>query len=265
MNGPPVAVLTAAARPAARERELAERFGLPLLAPGGAAPPRGRPLLRFGPEGLGLHMEADGAPAVLRADFLAPRIQRRARAPLAGQLLGRAAGLRRGRRPGVLDATAGLGRDAFLLAFAGCEVRLLERSAVVCALLEDGMRRASGGSGRTARALARMRLVHADFLEYAGADGSCEVVLLDPMFAPSGRTARAQQSMFLLQRLLGEPHDGRRLLERALGAARGRVAVKRPRAAPALAGRPPDLAFRGSSSRFDVYLVRQATRSSTDS
>lgn len=257
MNDPPVAVLTAAERPAARERELAERFGLPLLAPGGAAPPDGRPLLRFGPEGLGLHMEADGAPAVLRADFLAPGIQRRARAPLAGQLLGRAAGLRRGRRPGVLDATAGLGRDAFLLARAGCEVLLLERSAAVCALLEDGMRRASEGSGPTARALARMRLVHADFLEYAG-DGPRDVVLLDPMFVRGPKAARAKQPMFLLQRLLGEPGDGGRLLERALGAARGRVVAKRPRAAPALAGRPPDLAFRGSSSRFDVYLMGSA-------
>jgi len=61
-----------------------------------------------------------------------------------GQPLLKAVGIKRrdGYRPRVLDATAGLGEDAWVLASAGCEVRALERNRITSALLEDGLRRA---------------------------------------------------------------------------------------------------------------------------
>ena len=58
------------------------------------------------------------------------------------QPLARAVGLRQGRSPEVLDVTAGLGRDAFVLASLGCQVVLLERSPVIAALLFDALERA---------------------------------------------------------------------------------------------------------------------------
>ena len=42
----------------------------------------------------------------------------------------------------MLDATAGLGRDAFVLASLGCQVTLIERVPAVAALLENGIERA---------------------------------------------------------------------------------------------------------------------------
>ena len=51
--------------------------------------------------------------------------------------LARAAGFARGSVPTIVDATAGLGRDAFLLATLGAQVTLLERSAEVHDLLRD--------------------------------------------------------------------------------------------------------------------------------
>ncbi len=62
----------------------------------------------------------------------------------------------------VLDATAGLGQDAFLLALAGCIVTAVERSWVVAALLRDGLRRALA-DGQVAAALGgRLRVVVGD-------------------------------------------------------------------------------------------------------
>ena len=58
-----------------------------------------------------------------------------------GQDIARAIGLNKGVQPSVLDATGGLGRDAFVLATLGCPVTLLERSPIVAALLKDGIRR----------------------------------------------------------------------------------------------------------------------------
>lgn len=58
-----------------------------------------------------------------------------------GQSIAKAVGLNKGATPIVLDGTAGLGRDAFVLASLGCKVQMVERHPVVAALLDDGLAR----------------------------------------------------------------------------------------------------------------------------
>ena len=70
------------------------------------------------------------------------------------QPIARAIGLR-GDPPTVLDATAGLGRDSFLLACLGCPVVAVERSPVLGALLGDGLTRAAGAPDDSHQALVR--------------------------------------------------------------------------------------------------------------
>jgi len=62
------------------------------------------------------------------------------------QALAKAIGLKHGATPTIIDATAGLGRDAFILATLGCHVQMLERSPVIAALLNDGLQRARADS-----------------------------------------------------------------------------------------------------------------------
>ncbi len=93
-----------------------------------------------------------------------------------GQALPRAAGLTGSATPRIVDATAGLGRDAFLLASLGAEVTLLERSPEVHALLADGIARASQASPEFAAIVARMTL-------HLG-DARKRVVLKWPLRAP---------------------------------------------------------------------------------
>ncbi len=60
-----------------------------------------------------------------------------------GQSIAKAIGLKQGLAPpSVLDATAGLAKDAYVLACLGCRLTLLERSPVIVELINDAIERA---------------------------------------------------------------------------------------------------------------------------
>jgi 16S rRNA (guanine1516-N2)-methyltransferase len=188
------------------------------------------------------------------ADWTTPEIRRR----IAGgkrQLLGKAVGLTKFANPRVLDATAGLGRDAFVLAALGAQVTLAERQPTVAALLADARRRALDDPA-TAAAAARTEIVAADARNLLAPSParSFDVVYLDPMY-PDRKTALAKKELQLLRELAGPDDDADALLAPALANATRRVVVKRPLKAPPLAGLAPALAFAGTQARFDVYLT----------
>jgi 16S rRNA (guanine1516-N2)-methyltransferase len=165
--------------------------------------------------------------------------------------LARAVGLRRGVRR-VVDATAGLGRDAVTLAALGAEVTMIEAHPVLAALLADGLARARA-TGLPAADRLHLRAGDAILL-LAGLQP--EAVLLDPMFPDRGKTALARREMQLCRELLGPGTEDPALLAAARAAASRRVVVKRsPRVRP-FAGVVPDAALRGRRVRFDVYAPR---------
>ncbi len=210
-------------------------------------------LLRSGPDGLALLLPGQPRLSPLQVDFGAHALQRRRG---RGELLTRAVGCHKGALR-VIDATAGLGRDAFLLAARGCEVRLLEAHPVVHALLADGLRRAAAHDD-LAPIVARMHLERADARQrLSGPAVVVDAVYLDPMYPERRRRALAGREMQYFQALLDHATDEATLLAAALSAARRRVVVKRPRKGRPLAGRAPDFSLTGRSTRFDVYLINQ--------
>ena len=226
----------------------AERLHLPLV---GAA----KFALQLGGDGLQLVELAAGAAGPIRADFVAGAVaHRRLFGGGAGQAIARAVGLQPGVRPSVMDATAGLGRDAFVLAQLGCTLTLIERHPLVAALLEDGMQRALTDA-QVAPIMARMQLLLGDaaLLMSAWEGPSPQVVYLDPMFPTRDKSAQVKKEMRLFHPLVGADDDAPRLLEAALALASHRVVVKRPRRAQAITGTPPSYALEGKSSRFDIY------------
>lgn len=230
---------------------LAARLGVPVLP---ELPPAGL-VLRLGPAGLELLDTRPGAPGAVRADF-APLARQRA-ASLRGEAVARAVGLKGGQALTVIDATAGLGKDAFVLASLGARVHLIERSPVVAALLADALGRAEQDPALAA-AVARMTLYESDaqrLLPVLAAELAAEVVYLDPMYPEAGTKGQVKKDMQLLRMLLGPDTDITPLFEAALAGARRRVVVKRPRRAPPLPGRLPSHSIDGRSTRFDVYLV----------
>ncbi|UAW97699.1 class I SAM-dependent methyltransferase [Halopseudomonas nanhaiensis] len=217
-------------------------------------------ILQCADDGLSLIATEAGAPGAVRVDFVEGALaHRRQYGGGAGQMVARAVGLRGAIRPYVLDATAGLGRDAFVLAALGCEVMLLERQPVIAALLADGLSRATRAGGEVAEIASRMRLLEADAIEtmrdWAGPVP--QVIHLDPMFPHRDKSALVKKEMRLFRPLAGDDLDAPRLLSEALALASHRVAVKRPRKAPAIEGPPPNAKLEGQSSRYDIYGRRK--------
>ena len=173
-----------------------------------------------------------------------------------GQDIAKAVGLKHGFTPHVLDATAGLGRDAFVLASLGCQLTLMERMPVVAALLDDGIERAKLNS-EVADIANNMQLIHASSIEKMNLAAAPDVVYLDPMYPHREKSAAVKKEMRIFQSLVGEDLDADGLLAPALAIANYRVVVKRPSYAPPLDGKKPSMSINMKKNRFDVY-VKQA-------
>jgi len=215
-------------------------------------------LLLFTPHYLGLHPVSDKKFAPFHIDFLSGKMfYRTQQASLRRESLARAIGFKPSEHPRILDATAGLGRDSFILAKLGFEVTLLERSPILHALLQDALDRAQ--ASKTFSSLCqRLQLIHADALDWLKqrpVDQRPDVIYLDPMFPERQKTASVKKEMVILQNLLGKDTDADQLFQLALTCATRRVVVKRPRLAPNVTGSAPSFSMAGKSSRFDIYLV----------
>ena len=155
----------------------------------------------------------------------------------------------------VVDATAGLGRDAYLLASLGAEVTLIERSPEIYALLEGGLARASAAGGKTAETVARMTLLFGDAKALLP-EWAPEVVLVDPMHPPRGNTALVKKEMRILRAIVGSDSDAGDLMREALAAASKRVVLKYPLRASGMAKLvPPTHQIRGKTTRYDVFMI----------
>ena len=185
-----------------------------------------------------------------------------------GQAIAKAAGLNKGVTPTVLDGTAGLGRDAFVLASLGCKVQMVERHPVVAALLDDGLQRAKQDPEIGSWVDERMSLIHASShtaLDDLAQDESFtkpDVVYLDPMYPhPENKkkSALVKKEMRVFQSLVGADLDADNLLQPALALATKRVVVKRPDYANWLAEQKPTMAIETKKNRFDVYVKASMT------
>lgn len=178
-----------------------------------------------------------------------------------GQAIAKAVGLKGGVTPTVVDGTAGLGRDAFVLASLGCRVHMVERNPVVAALLEDGLHRAQQDPDIGDWVCERLSLSHAssqDALARLAADpdfAAPDVVYLDPMYPHKKKSALVKKEMRVFQSLVGADDDADALLMPALALATKRVVVKRPDYAEYLAGQAPATAIETKKNRFDVYVI----------
>jgi len=188
----------------------------------------------------------------LRVDFSQPEFLRRLRgAGKKTELVARA--VKAGADVRVLDCTAGLARDAFVMAFLGCEVTLVERSRVVSTLLRDGLKRARK-IPELSSAANRIKLTNADSLVLmAQTNREYDVIYLDPMFPEKAGVAAVRGPMQHLQRFLGPDEDAMELLLVALQAGCSRVVIKRPPYGEWLSPVQPTHIFKNKNSRYEVF------------
>lgn len=162
----------------------------------------------------------------------------------------------------VVDATAGLGRDSFILAAAGYSVISCERQPAIAALLADGLDRALDSEAGapvarriTVKPISAFSLL-SDLLAAGDELARPDVVYLDPMFPERSKPALVKKEMRIFRDVVGDDIDAESLLTLAINAAKKRVVVKRPRKSGALmAAMKPGYQILGKTSRMDVYPV----------
>lgn len=172
-----------------------------------------------------------------------------------GQPIARAMGLQNGKSPLVIDATAGLGRDAFLLASLGVQVTLIERSAKMHALLADGMERALNEGGVYTDIIGRMTLLHGDAKDLLP-ELEADSVLVDPMHPPRKNSALVKRELRQVRAIVGADDDAVALMQVALRCARNRVVLKWPAKADPMEGVGKcSHQILGKSTRYDVFML----------
>lgn len=159
----------------------------------------------------------------------------------------------------ILDATAGLGKDAFVLASLGAEITLCEQHPALFGLLADALCRAIQDPDVAAIA-KRMSCVHQDSIEYMNeCDSSLnkrpDVIYLDPMYPDRKKSAKIKKEMQVLQHLTEHTKGDGELLTAALTTAVHRVVVKRPKSAPSLNDKPVSYTVSSVNTRYDVYVL----------
>jgi len=207
----------------------------------------------------GLTLKKNAVNKTLCIDFTDKKISyRRQHSSFHQEAIIRAAGLKANTQPILLDVTAGLGRDAFILASFGFHIHLLERSPMIHALLDDALKR--GLQNETISDIVqRMHLIHTDsihFLEHRTIVP--DIIFMDPMFPSRKKSALPSLEMQIFHEVIGNDTDASFLFEKALACASERVVIKRPRLSPFMCDRKPHFSLTGKSSRFDVYLIRKS-------
>jgi 16S rRNA (guanine1516-N2)-methyltransferase len=192
----------------------------------------------------------------LRVDFVTGAVAHRLKfGGGRGQDIAKAMGLRAGKTPLIVDATAGLGRDSFLLASLGAQVTLIERSATMHALLADGMERAAREGGQLREIIDRMTLLQGDAKDLLPELGG-EAILIDPMHPPRNKSALVKQELRQVREIVGTDEDAADLVKVALKHARNRVVLKWPAKADPIAGlQKCSHQIRGKTTRDDVFML----------
>ena len=152
----------------------------------------------------GLWLAANGMK--MQPDWVG-QLQRLYRAGIRNELLARACLATPNAR--IVDATAGLGHDALLLAWLGAKMTLVERHPVLASLLMDAKDLAiRHADDRLQQTLARMTVVFAKsevYLVDSAIRNEVDVIYLDPMFpkaATEKKKSLVKKEMQILQHLL---------------------------------------------------------------
>ena len=183
-----------------------------------------------------------------------------------GQSIAKAIGLKQGTAPpSVLDATAGLAKDAYVLACLGCSMTLVERSPIIVELIKDAIHRAEEDEHFKTILEKGFEVLNRSSIEYLTELKSKgvispdvaypEVIYLDPMYPDKKKSASVKKNMQILQKLLGKDEDTQELLNAALSVAKKRVVVKRPKGAENLTELKPTYTVESKKTRYDVYII----------
>jgi len=171
-----------------------------------------------------------------------------------GQNLAKAVGMKFNKNRTIVDATAGLGYDAFILASLGANVTLIERSKTMYNLLQEALTEAQNFGGDISAIIKRMDLIYGDSKDILP-KLKPEVILIDTMYKERKKSALVKNSMRLVREVVGSDPDYLELIDVALNQASNRVVIKLPRYSDENNNyKPYSHQILGKSIRYDVHM-----------
>ena len=172
-----------------------------------------------------------------------------------GQNLAKAVGMKFNKNRNIIDATAGLGYDSFILASIGAKVTLIERSQKMYELLQNGIDEGMSFGGEIEKIINRMELVFGDSKDILP-KLTPEVIMIDTMYKDRKKTALVKNNMRLVREIVGPDSDYIELLKIALNCAKNRVVLKQPRyAEPIKEITKCSHQILGKTIRYDVFMT----------
>lgn len=172
-----------------------------------------------------------------------------------GQNLAKAVGFKFNKNRTIIDATAGLGYDAFILASLGANVTLIERSEKIYDLLKAAISEAKLYGGEISKIVNRMNLLFGDSKDILP-NIAPEVILIDTMYKDRKKSALVKNDMRLVREVVGSDSDHVELINVALNNASKRVVIKQPRYAETLDNiKACSHQILGKTIRYDVYVT----------
>ncbi|MDB2700590.1 class I SAM-dependent methyltransferase [Alphaproteobacteria bacterium] len=172
-----------------------------------------------------------------------------------GQNLAKAVGFKFNKNRTIIDATAGLGYDAFILASLGANVTLIERSEKIYDLLKAAISEAKLHGGEISKIVNRMNLLFGDSKDILP-NIAPEVILIDTMYKDRKKSALVKNDMRLVRKVVGSDSDHVELINVALNNASKRVVIKQPRYAETLDNiKACSHQILGKTIRYDVYVT----------
>ena len=172
-----------------------------------------------------------------------------------GQNLAKAVGMKFNKNRNIIDATAGLGYDSFILASLGAKVTLIERSQKIHELLQNGIDEGISFGGEIEKIVNRMELLFGDSKDILP-KLTPEVIMIDTMYKDRKKTALVKNNMRLVREIVGPDSDYIELLKVALNCAKNRVVLKQPRyAEPIKEITKCSHQILGKTIRYDVFMT----------
>ena len=172
-----------------------------------------------------------------------------------GQNLAKAVGMKFNKNRNIIDATAGLGYDSFILASLGAKVTLIERSQKMHELLQNGIDEGKSFGGEIEKIINRMELLFGDSKDILP-KLTPEVIMIDTMYKDRKKTALVKNNMRLVREIVGPDSDYIELLKVALNCAKNRVVLKQPRyAEPIKEIRKCSHQILGKTIRYDIFMT----------
>lgn len=167
----------------------------------------------------------------------------------------KACGINNKNRINVLDCTAGLCKDSYILANNNCNIVAIEKNKIVCSLLWDGFCRGYKDDN-IKNILNNITLVNDDSVNFLKTTKMLfDCVYLDPMFDRSKKSRLVKKEMQFFHNLIEESEDKQELFYLAFEKAKNRVVVKRSLHSNFLIDNiKPSFQIKGKTIRYDVYI-----------